>query len=329
MTAPVVGSGSWPAWMQRVEKSSWFDLVIRHVLQARLTVHLITIIRNSAHSRESGNPGAAVRDPGSPLSRGRTEERTTFFNAHPHDLNCNPKIVDQVETGRHAEKLIAVHDDGDVVLAEQRQEIGDRRVGGNRLESRRHHLFDRPRKGPVRVVAFREPRGQYVALVDEADHVPAGIDDRQLRDIGGTHAGKHGAQIVLGLHHDGSTLTVAADDDVAHGAVPIGMAPAFLRQKDGIEHLGQILRAGVANEAHDALGRRLRARSAAASSVPEEDPASTPSARRSSRALAKLSASGIANARDTSERSALGGTKSSPMPSTAQLPACTMRPVST
>ena len=37
------------------------------------------------------------------------------------------------------------------------------------------------------------------------------------------------------------------------------MAPAFLRQEDGIEHLGEILRAGVANEAHDALGRRLRA----------------------------------------------------------------------
>src|SRR5262245_13156772 len=67
--------------------------------------------------------------------------------------------------------------------------------------------------------------------------------------------------------------------------------------------------------------------SPAASSGPEEDPASTPSALRSSRALEKLSASGIANARDTSERSALGGTKSSPMPSTAQLPACTMRPV--
>jgi hypothetical protein len=29
MTAPVVGSGSWPAWMQRVAKSSRFDLVIQ------------------------------------------------------------------------------------------------------------------------------------------------------------------------------------------------------------------------------------------------------------------------------------------------------------
>jgi hypothetical protein len=29
MTAPVVGSGSWPAWMQRVAKSSRFDLFIQ------------------------------------------------------------------------------------------------------------------------------------------------------------------------------------------------------------------------------------------------------------------------------------------------------------
>src|SRR4029077_1811139 len=122
MTAPVVGSGSCPAWMQRVEKSSWFFCDIQ-----------------ASHS-------AVI----------------------PTRLECNPEIGDQVETGRHAEKLIAVHDDGGVVLAEQGQEIGDRRVGGNRFESRRHHFCDRPRKGPVWIVALRQQRGQYVALVDEA-----------------------------------------------------------------------------------------------------------------------------------------------------------------
>src|SRR3984893_6881245 len=119
MTAPVVGSGSCPAWMQRVEKSSWFFCDIQ-----------------ASHS-------AVI----------------------PTRLECNPGIVDQVETGRHAEKLIAVHDDGDVVLAEQGQEIGNRRVGGNRLEALRHHLCDRPREGPVGILALSEQRGQSVALV--------------------------------------------------------------------------------------------------------------------------------------------------------------------
>jgi hypothetical protein len=49
--------------------------------------------------------------------------------------------------------------------------------------------------------------------------------------------------------------------------------------------------------------------------------------RNSSRAVAKLSASGMVKAFETSDRSAFGGTKSSPMPSTAQLPASIIRPV--
>src|SRR5262249_24888449 len=112
MTAPVVGSGSCPAWTQRVEKSSWFFCDIE-----------------ASHS-------AVV----------------------PTRLERNPKIVDQVEPGCDAEKLTAVHDDGDVVLAEQRQEIGDRRIGGNRLESRRHHLLDRPRDSPAGILALRAQR---------------------------------------------------------------------------------------------------------------------------------------------------------------------------
>jgi hypothetical protein len=33
--------------------------------------------------------------------------------------NRNAKIVDEVETGSHAEKLATVHDDSHIVLAEQ------------------------------------------------------------------------------------------------------------------------------------------------------------------------------------------------------------------
>src|SRR6266542_2580820 len=62
-------------------------------------------------------------------------------------LQRNAKIVDQVEARRHAEKLVTVHDDGDVVLAEQGQEIGasaeivSRRVTITSLTGRAKALF--------------------------------------------------------------------------------------------------------------------------------------------------------------------------------------------
>ena len=202
MTAPVVGSGSCPACTQRVEKPSWFGLVIR----------------------------------------------------------CDPEVVDEVEAGRDAEELIAVHDDGDVVLAEQRHQVGDRRIGGDGLEPRHHHLLDRPRERLVGVLRFGQQRGEHVALVDQADDMPALVDHRELRDVGRAHAGEYGAQIVLRPHHDGGAFAVAADHDVAHGAVPVRMGPAFLRQEGRIEHLGEILGAGIADQAHDALAASLCAR---------------------------------------------------------------------
>src|SRR5215475_9395916 len=132
MTAPVVGSGSCPAWMQRVEKSSWFLWVITGPYDLR--------------SRASSDA----------LCPAMTRERIS-------PSNRNAKIVDEVETGCHAEKLVAVHHDGDIVLAEQGQEIGDRRIGGNRLQTPHHHVFDGPGKRLVRIVALGEQRGEYVA----------------------------------------------------------------------------------------------------------------------------------------------------------------------
>src|SRR5262249_58316800 len=151
---------------------------------------------------------------------------------------------DTGEASWYGEKLSAVHHNGDVVLAEQGQKIGDRRVGGDRLEPRHHHVFDRPRKGRVGIVARGDERGQHVALVDQADDMPARVDDRNVRDVGRAHAGEYGAQIVLGPHHHRSSLAIATDDDVAHSAVPVGVTPAFLGEEDGIEYLRQIFRAG-------------------------------------------------------------------------------------
>src|SRR5437870_8221474 len=70
-------------------------------------------------------------------------------------------------------------------------------------------------------------------------------------------------------------------------------------------------------------------RSAPARSVPVDEPPKIPSLCKSSRAVAKLSASSISNASVTNDMSAISGMKSSPMPSTAQLPDSTSLPVFT
>src|SRR6266581_887221 len=61
-------------------------------------------------------------------------------------------------------------------------------------------------------------------------------------------------------------------------------------------------------------------RSAPARSVPVDEPPKIPSLCKRSRAVAKLSASSISNASVTNDMSTISGMKSSPMPSTAQLP---------
>src|SRR5213592_267087 len=70
-------------------------------------------------------------------------------------------------------------------------------------------------------------------------------------------------------------------------------------------------------------------RSAPASNVPVDEPPRIPSLRKSSRAVAKLSESSISTASVTNDLSALSGTKSPPLPSTAQLPDSTSLPVFT
>src|SRR5213075_158734 len=68
-------------------------------------------------------------------------------------------------------------------------------------------------------------------------------------------------------------------------------------------------------------------RRAPASNVPVDEPARSPSLRKSSRAVAKLSESPISQASVTHDLSAFSGTKPSPLPSTAQLTDSTNSPV--
>ena len=71
--------------------------------------------------------------------------------------------------------------------------------------------------------------------------MPALVDHGKLRHVGRAHAGKHGAQIVIRPHGNGGAFGIAADHDIAHGAVAMRVGPAFLGEKGGIEHLGKVL----------------------------------------------------------------------------------------
>ena len=106
--------------------------------------------------------------------------------------------------------------------------------------------------------------------------------------------------------------------------------PAFLHQEGVVEHLGEIFRAGIADEADHALRLVLRAAIAqrrrqqrAGGRAGERYPP-----RATDRARPRSCPDPTPNRpRAPSDRSQFGGTKSSPMPSTAQLPASVIFPV--
>src|SRR5690554_5215949 len=118
MMAPVVGSGACPPWMARVAK-------------ARLSVFLIiagTGFLSMSSPRKRGPIGIAayrawtestrLRRHGSLLARGRLA-----LQRLPH---LPAQVVEQVDAGDEAEELVAVHDDGDVILGEDREQRVDR-----------------------------------------------------------------------------------------------------------------------------------------------------------------------------------------------------------
>ena len=150
-----------------------------------------------------------------------------------------------------------VHHDGNIVLAEQRNEVADRRIGRDRLEPRHHHVLHRAVEALARLIGVGEQRGEQIAFVDQADDLVV-LDHRKLRHVGGAHPRKHSAQRVLRPHLDGAAFLVAVDDEIAHRSRARALDPALLRQERIVEHLGEIFRAGIADQAHHALGLALK-----------------------------------------------------------------------
>src|SRR5438105_3210756 len=147
MTAPVVGSGSCPACTQRVAKSSWFLCIPGAFLPSGWfvmaglvpAIHVLPDAKDVDARPKAGHDGQ-------------------------YRLPCDPEIVDQVKARGHSEELIAIHDHGDIVLAKQRREIGNRRICRNRLEPRRHDVLYRPRKHLVGI-ALGEKRTEHITLI--------------------------------------------------------------------------------------------------------------------------------------------------------------------
>src|SRR5690606_28843764 len=117
MTAPVAGSGDWPAWMLRVAKPR----------------RLPTGSLDGGPSREApwGGIGSVMRFGPRLGLRGR---RTSSQAA--------AQMVQEVDARDEAEELAALHADRDVVAAEDRQQVGERGRRLDRLRLARHGALD-------------------------------------------------------------------------------------------------------------------------------------------------------------------------------------------
>src|SRR6266446_778406 len=100
MTAPVVGSGSCPAWMQRVEKSSWFfcDIQASHsavIVRASRRVGWAKSLAEMRPDRScSTSDFAHANKPRGHCARDMvTRRRNKILQCHPTELQCNPEIV--------------------------------------------------------------------------------------------------------------------------------------------------------------------------------------------------------------------------------------------
>src|SRR4051812_5232474 len=80
------------------------------------------------------------------------------------------EIVDEIKPCRDAEELIAVHHDGDVVLAKKRHEVSDRGIGRDGVQPRHHHVLDRALERLVGTAGVSDERSEHVTLVDEANN---------------------------------------------------------------------------------------------------------------------------------------------------------------
>jgi hypothetical protein len=129
-----------------------------------------------------------------------------------------------------------------MVVAEQRDEIADRGVGGNCFKPRDHDI---PHRQFERLFGAFEQRAEHVALVHETDDIVI-FNDRKLRHVGGAHAHECGAQRIVGMHDHRLSHREAGDNDIAHGAAAL-LIPAFLRDVGRIENLREIFRTGIAH----------------------------------------------------------------------------------
>ena len=165
---------------------------------------------------------------------------------------------------------------------------------------------------------------EHVGFIENADHLAGFVDDRHLRNIGGAHPLQRGEQSVVRTDGDDFARFVAMGDEIAQ--VALGGTPdeALLGHPEIVVHLREVFVPVVGHEGDDALLFGLCAaitqapRRAACRSRSRPEFLPSAGVRAPSRSFPRRRSR---RRRATRDMSAMSGTKSSPMPSTAQLPA--------
>ena len=79
-------------------------------------------------------------------------------------MRAYAEVIDEIDAGDEAEEAAVLHHDGNIILAEQRQQVADRRIGGNGLKPRHHHVLHRAIEamgGLDKLMERLEKGGQY------------------------------------------------------------------------------------------------------------------------------------------------------------------------
>ena len=163
-------------------------------------------------------------------------------------------MIEEVDAGDEAEEALAIDDNGNQAPVEQRQEPLGRLV---RLYGHKVARHRAPYRQAEIELAFREC-DQDVGLVEKANAAMP-VKHGHLRNIVKLHAAIRGLQCIFGADGDNGTFIVKAGNEVAQIAKDWPLQQPLLRHPAVVEHLGEVLVAGIADEGNDALRLRLLA----------------------------------------------------------------------
>ncbi len=205
---------------------------------------------------------------------------SVYWGRDQLSIHLAAQVVQQINARDQAEEALPIHHDGDVPALKHGQQCFNG-LGHLQLV----HLANHGSRHLVVEACFVGVHmHQYVRLVHDTNQLFT-IDHRQLRHIVEFHARVGGDQQFIGPDHDGVALRKRTQQQITQIAVLLVLDEAVVEHPVIVVQLGQTTRFGVV------CSRQYF--SAAATSVPVDEPPSTPSLASNSRAVRKLSLSEI------------------------------------